>query len=64
MKVELLPAPKGVNLVAADESKKILKLAGIKDVWIKTFGNTGMRMNLIYAIFDALKKLYIYERHE
>lgn len=64
MRVELLPAPKGVGLVAAEESKKVLRLAGIKDIWIKTFGNTGMRINLIYAIFDALKKLYAYERPE
>jgi len=62
VRVVLMPAPKGVGLVADDESKKILKLAGIKDVWIKTFGNTRMRINLISAIFDALKKLYIYEK--
>lgn len=62
--VELMPAPKGVGLVADDESKKIFKLAGIKDVWAKTFGNTKARINLIFAIYDALKKIYIYERNE
>jgi len=62
VRVELIPAPKGVGLVADDETKKLLKLAGIKDVWVKTFGNTGMRINLIYAVFDALKKLYMYEK--
>ncbi|MEM5875095.1 MAG: 30S ribosomal protein S5 [Candidatus Aenigmatarchaeota archaeon] len=62
VKVILYPAPKGVGLVADDESKKILKLVGIKDVWVKTFGNTSMHINLIGAIYDALKKLYIYER--
>jgi len=62
VRVELLPAPKGVGLVADDESKKILRLAGIKDVWIKTFGNTSARMNLIGAIYDALKNLYMYEK--
>ncbi len=60
--VFLLPAPKGVGLVADNESKKIFRLAGIKDVWIKTFGNTAMRINLISAIFDALRKSYVYER--
>jgi small subunit ribosomal protein S5 len=58
----LTPAPKGVGLVASDEAKKILRLAGIKDIWVKTFGNTSSRVNLISAIFDAFKKLYIYER--
>lgn len=62
VRVILQPAPKGVGLVANNESKKILKLAGIRDVWIKTFGNTSMRINLISAIFDALKKLYVFER--
>lgn len=62
VRVELLPAPKGVGLVADNESKKLLRLAGIKDVWVKTFGNTANRINLIYAVFDALKKLYVYEK--
>jgi small subunit ribosomal protein S5 len=62
VRVVLIPAPKGVGLVADDESKKILRLAGIKDVWVKSFGNTSSRINLISAIFDALKKLYVYER--
>lgn len=60
--VQLMPAPKGVGLVADDESKKIFRLAGIKDIWVKTFGNTSARINLISAIYDALKKLYTYER--
>lgn len=62
VRVILIPAPKGVGLVTDNESKKILRLAGIKDVWIKSFGNTSSRVNLISAIFDALKKLYIYEK--
>lgn len=64
VRVELLPAPKGIGLVADDESKKILRLAGIKDVWVRTFGNTSARINLVTAIYDALKKLYIYDREE
>ncbi len=60
--VEILPAPKGVGIVAQDETKKILKLAGIKDAWVNTRGNTGMRINLANAIFKALKNLYKYER--
>jgi small subunit ribosomal protein S5 len=58
----LIPAPRGLGLVADDQSKKLLRLAGIKDVWVKTYGNTGMRINLITAIFKALKKLYVYDR--
>jgi small subunit ribosomal protein S5 len=62
VRVELLPAPKGIGLVADDETKKILRLAGIHDVWVRTFGNTSARINLITAVYDALKKLYIYEK--
>lgn len=62
VRVELIPAPRGVGLVAENEAKKILKLAGIRDVWVKTFGNTGMRINLVNALFGAMKKLYTYER--
>ncbi len=62
VKVVLMPAPKGVGLVADDESKKILRLAGIKDIWVKTFGNTSTHINLITAIYKAFKNLYIYQR--
>lgn len=62
VRVGLMPAPKGVGLVANNETKKLLKMAGIKDVWVKTFGNTSNRINLISAVFDALKRLYIYEK--
>jgi len=62
VRVILIPGPKGLGLVASDEAKKILRLAGIKDVWVKSFGNTSMRMNLIKAIFNAFKNLYLFER--
>jgi small subunit ribosomal protein S5 len=62
VRVVLIPAPRGLGLAADDESKKVLRLAGIKDVWMKTYGNTGMRINLVTALFKALKNLYIYDR--
>jgi len=57
VKIILKPAPKGVGMVANESEKKILRLAGIRDIWIKTFGNTGARTNLMMAIYDALRKL-------
>jgi len=62
VKVVLMPAPKGVGLATDIETRKILKLAGVKDVWIKTFGNTSMRINLITAVYIALKNLYVYDK--
>jgi small subunit ribosomal protein S5 len=55
--VRLIPAPKGVGMVANDTTKKILMLAGIRDIWVKTRGQTSTRQNLAYAVFDALKNL-------
>lgn len=55
--VVLKPAPKGVGIVADSSTKKILQLAGIKDVWVKTYGATATRTNLVFAVFDALKNL-------
>jgi small subunit ribosomal protein S5 len=55
--VRLIPAPKGVGIVANDATKKILTLAGIKDIWVKTRGQTSTRQNLAYAVFNALKNL-------
>jgi len=57
VEIILSPTPMGVGLVADDESKKILRLAGIKDVWSKTFGMTCTRINLAFAVFDALRNL-------
>lgn len=57
VRVVLYPAPKGVGIVANKESKKLLSLAGIKDVWLKTYGNTAARQNLLYAVFQALQNL-------
>ena len=62
VRVELLPAPKGVGLMANKEAKKVFRLAGIKDIWMSSRGNTANRINLISAIFDALKRLYVYSK--
>jgi len=57
VKMQLLPAPKGTGLCVEKECKKILELAGLKDIYSKTVGQTRTKMNHIYACFDALKKL-------
>jgi small subunit ribosomal protein S5 len=55
--VELKPAPKGTGLKAEREIAKVLKLAGIQDVWSKTRGQTRNKLNVIEALKDALGKL-------
>lgn len=56
VRVTLIPAPQGTGLVVASELKKILKLAGIKDVYSRTSGGTRTTFNLVQACVDALKK--------
>ncbi len=57
VRITLMPAPGGKGLVIEKECAKILRLAGIKDIWSKTEGQTGTKINLIFALVDALKKV-------
>lgn len=55
-RVKLIPAPQGTGLVIGDECKKILKMAGIKDVYSRTAGKKRTTINLARACIDALRK--------
>jgi len=57
VEISIFPAPKGTGLCIEKECGKILKTAGIKDVWAKTHGHTATKMNLINACVEALNKL-------
>lgn len=57
VEVELQPAPRGIGMAASEEIRKVLNLAGIEDLWIRSRGNTQTRENHIRAVFNALKKL-------
>lgn len=57
VRLKLMPAPRGKGLCIEKECAKVLTLAGIKDIWSKTKGQTKVKLNLIYALMDALKKL-------
>jgi len=56
VRLTLIPAPQGTGLVVAKELKKVLSLAGIKDVYSKTEGKVRTTFNLIKACLDALEK--------
>ena len=55
-RVKLMPAPQGTGLVIGDECKKILKMAGIKDVYSVTNGKIRTTINLAKACINALRK--------
>ncbi len=55
----LKPAPRGVGIVANENAKKVLKLAGVKDVWTFTKGRTRNILNMVLATLDALDSLNV-----
>ncbi len=55
-KIKLMPAPQGTGLVIGDECKKILKAAGIKDVYSVSNGQIRTTINLAKACMNALEK--------
>ena len=63
-RIILWPAPQGTGIVTGREVKKILKLAGIKDVYSKTFGQTRTTINLAKACIEALKRISLNAEEE
>lgn len=57
IRIKLMPAPKGSGLIVEKEAKKMISLAGIKDVYSKSLGQTPTKANFILACFEALKQL-------
>lgn len=56
VEVTFKPAPHGIGLATGDVAKKILELAGVKDCWAFTKGQTKTVVNYAKAVFDALKR--------
>ncbi|MDF2956137.1 MAG: Ribosomal protein S5 [Candidatus Alkanophagales archaeon MCA70_species_2] len=56
VRVTLKPAPKGLGIAAGKTQKKVLELAGIRDVWTFSMGETRTTFNTAKATLDALKK--------
>ena len=53
--VEIMPAPQGLGLAAAETVRNILELAGVQDAWTRSNGNTRTTVNLAKATYNALK---------
>lgn len=58
VEIVLTPGPRGLGIVASETAKVILDLAGVKDVWTRSFGATRTILSFAYAVFDALQKTY------
>lgn len=57
VRVRLIPAPKGIGLCINDEAKKVLRLAGVRDVWSKCFGESKTRNNYALALIDSFRRM-------
>ncbi len=56
VRVTIRPSPRGLGIAAAKVPKIILGLAGIKDAWMQSRGQTRTTLNFAIATFDALKE--------
>jgi len=56
--LEIIPGPRGLGIVAGTNIKSLLKLAGLKDSWTKSFGSTNTMSSTTKAIFNALRSTY------
>ena len=54
VRVVLIPAPRGLGIAAGETSKKVMDMAGIKDVWTRTAGSTRTTLNFAKATYNAL----------
>jgi small subunit ribosomal protein S5 len=57
--IDVLPGPRGLGLVAGENIKNLLKLAGVKDAWSKSFGSTNTHTSTATAIFNVLRETYV-----
>ena len=58
VRVEIIPAPRGLGLVAGETVRNLLALAGVKDAWTRTYGSTNTMSSIANAVYDALKKIH------
>jgi len=58
VEIVLTPGPRGLGIVASKTAKIILDLAGVKDIWTKSFGATRTIPSFAYAVFYALCSTY------
>lgn len=58
VRIDVIPGPRGLGLVASEVAKVVLGLAGIKDCWTRSYGSTRTVPSFAGAVFDALRRTY------
>jgi len=56
--IEILPAPRGLGLVAGRKIKNLLKMAGIKDAWTSAKGSTPTMNSTSKAVLECLRQTF------
>jgi len=56
--IEILPAPRGLGLVAGRKIKNLLKMAGIKDAWTSAKGSTTTMNSTSKAVLQCLRQTF------
>ena len=56
--IEILPAPRGLGLVAGGKIKRLLELAGLKDAWTTAKGSTATMNSTSKAILNCLRQSF------
>ena len=62
VRITLIPGPRGLGIVAGKVAKKVLELAGVRDVWTFTRGQTKTTINFAKATYEALKQTMFVKR--
>jgi len=55
VRIELIPGPRGLGIVAGEAARIVLELAGVQDVWTRTYGETRTTLSFAGATFEALR---------
>ncbi len=58
VRVEIIPGPRGLGLVAGGKIKRLLELAGLKDAWTSAKGSTNTMNSTSKAILDCLRQTF------
>ena len=56
--VEIIPAPRGLGLVAGPKIKNLLKMAGLKDAWTTAKGSTPTMNSTSKAVLECLRQTF------
>jgi len=56
--IEILPAPRGLGLVAGGKIRNLLRLAGLKDAWTTAKGSTATMNSTSKAVLQCLRHTF------